>query len=214
MKIVDFWINILIISFIFLVFYMMKKWLLVFVLPLFALALVGCDNNCECVCPESNCGDGVNENAALEKVTQECIDKWGTHSLIHSQTAVYGECSFPSWVTCDDDMLRSGECQPEADVSNIDTEEERIAGCEESVNSFVENIENGEVVDIKWEDEEEAGASFVRNWTVKYSKWWDNRKVSVECVADFVDGSITVSYNDEDTNTDEEPMTEWGAIAE
>ena len=212
MKIVDFWVNILIISFILLVFYMMKKWLLVFVLPLFALALAGCDNNCECVCPEPNCGDSVNENDALEKVTQECIDKWGTHSLIHSQTAVYGECSFPSWVICDDDMLRSGDCQPEADTISIDTEEKRLAWCEESVNDFIKNIENGEVLDIQWEEESEWWASFVRNWTVKYSIDWDNRKIAIECVADFVDWSISVTYDS--GASEEEPMAEGWAIVE
>jgi hypothetical protein len=43
---------------------------------------------------------------------------------------------------------------------------------------------------------------------VKYSKWWDNRKITVECIADFVDWSITVSessYDPSDINeVDEE----------
>lgn len=186
--------------------YMMKKRLLEVVLSLCILALVGCGNNPE-VANEVDENE-VNENAALEQAVQDCIDKWWTHSLIHSQTAVYGECSFPSGVICDDDLLRSWECQYEVDLSKIDTEEKRIEGCEETASNYIRDIERGKAVSFDWEDEEEAWASFVRNWTVKYSKWWDNRKITVECIADFVDWSITVSessYDPSDINeVDEE----------
>lgn len=194
----------------------MKK--LLFILPLFALTLAGCSNNSECDCsnvaPENE--PVVNENAGLEKATQNCVDLWWTHSLIHSQTAAYGECTFPSGVVCDDQLLLEWQCDYTADTSSIDTEEKRLAGCEESVNSFVENIENGEVLDIQWEDESESWASFTRSWTVKYSKGWDNRKIVLECVADFVDWSISVTYDNgtSDETEDEEPMVEWSAIAE
>jgi len=182
----------------------MKKKLLAFVLSLCILALAGCGKECDCTEEINQALE--NENWALEQITQDCLDKWGTHSLIHSQTAVYGECSFPSWVTCDDDTLRSGECNYEVDTSRIDTEEKRIENCEETAANFIKDIEDGEVVSINWEDEEEAWASFVRVWTVKYSKGWDNRKISVECVSDFVDGSTIVSeYLPEDESNIEEP---------
>ena len=182
----------------------MKKKLLVFVLSLCILALAGCGKECDCTEEINQALE--NENWALEQITQDCLDKWWTHSLIHSQTAVYGECSFPSWVTCDDDTLRSGECNYEVDTSRIDTEEKRIENCEETAANFIKDIEDGEVVSINWEDEEEAWASFVRVWTVKYSKGWDNRKISVECVSDFVDGSTIVSeYLPEDESNIEEP---------
>ena len=182
----------------------MKKKLLAFVLSLCILALAGCGKECDCTEEINQALE--NENWALEQITQDCLDKWGTHSLIHSQTAVYGECSFPSWVTCDDDTLRSGECNYEVDTSRIDTEEKRIENCEETAANFIKDIEDGEVVSINWEDEEEAWASFVRVWTVKYSKGWDNRKISVECVSDFVDGSTIVSeYIAEDESNIEEP---------
>jgi len=182
----------------------MKKKLLAFVLSLCILALAGCGKECDCTEEINQALE--NENWALEQITQDCLDKWGTHSLIHSQTAVYWECSFPSWVTCDDDTLRSGECNYEVDTSRIDTEEKRIENCEETAANFIKDIEDGEVVSINWEDEEEAWASFVRVWTVKYSKGWDNRKISVECVSDFVDGSTIVSeYLPEDESNIEEP---------
>jgi len=175
---------------------MKKTGLLVFTLSLCALALTGCNSKCECECDNAVNGEVVNENAALDKATQDCVDKWWTHSLIHSQTAAYGECAFPSWVICEDRALAEWECQYEADTTNIENEEKRLAGCEESVNDWIKNIENWEVMSIDWEDESEAWASFARRWVVKYSKYWDNRKIVLECVADFVDWSISVSYDE------------------
>lgn len=190
----------------------MKKRLLEVVLSLCILALAGCGNNPEV--DNEVAENEVNENAALEQAVQDCLDKWWTHSLIHSQTAVYGECEFPSWVICDDDLLRSGECNYEVNTSSIDTEMKRIKGCEEITANYVEDNENGEVISIDWEPEEEAWASFVRNWTVKYSKGWDNRKINVECIADFVDWSISVSeYTPSDESyveEDEEEDTDEG----
>jgi hypothetical protein len=40
---------------------------------------------------------------------------------------------FPSGIGCEDDVVLSGECNYEADTSSIDTEEERLASCEENV---------------------------------------------------------------------------------
>ena len=77
----------------------MKKGLLwVTSLLLLTLTLAWCNFSCNKTVNE-------NENNALDQATQNCLDKWWTHSLIHSQTAVYGECSFPSWVTCEDQAL-------------------------------------------------------------------------------------------------------------
>jgi hypothetical protein len=59
---------------------------------------------------------------------------------------------------------------------------------------FVNDAEN---IDIQRWEESEAWASFVRNWVVKYTRDWSNWKMDVECVADFVDWSLWVSYSDE-----------------
>ena len=40
---------------------------------------------------------------------------------------------FPSGVGCEDDMVLNGECDYTPNTENIDTEEERLAGCEENV---------------------------------------------------------------------------------
>lgn len=169
---------------------MNKRLLWVAVLLWLSLTLAWCNCNCEC-------DEVVDENEVLDQVTQDCLDKWWTHSLIHSQTAVYGECSFPSWVTCEDQALASWECDFRPNLEEIDTEEERLAGCKQNVQWWmVEFMEWTENVNIEWWDEEEGWASFVRNWLIKYTKDWIDRKMSVECVADFVDWSLSVSYGD------------------
>ena len=168
---------------------MRKTWLLVFTLLLCTLTLAWCNNKCDC-------NNVANENEALDKATQNCISKGGTHSLIHSQTAVYWECAFPSWVTCEDRALTEWECNYEADTSNIDTEEKRLAGCQENINDWIRDIENWEINYLNWEDESEAWASFVRNFVVNYSKDWGDFEMNAECIADFVDWSISVSYEE------------------
>lgn len=127
---------------------------------------------------------------------QFCLDNWWTYSVVTSQDEEYGECSFPSWVGCRDEILLTDECNFIADTTNIDTEEKRLAGCEESAKGWIKDFENWENVNILWEDESEAGASFVRNWVIHYTKDWSNWKIDVECVADFVDWSISTSYGD------------------
>ena len=173
----------------------MKKGLLwVTSLLLLTLTLAWCNFSCNKTVNE-------NENNALDQATQNCLDKWWTHSLIHSQTAVYGECSFPSWVTCEDQTLASWECDFEPNTENIDTEEKRLAGCEENVQWWLTDfMSDAENTDIEWWDEEEGWASFVRNWIIKYTKDWSNWKISAECVADFVDWSISISYGDPETD--------------
>lgn len=174
----------------------MKNTWLLWVVALSLVILAWC--NCKCDNATSN------ENEGLDKATQYCVDNWWTHSLIHSQTAVYWECALPNWVTCDDQEFLAWECQDaeyqEPDVSNIDTEEKRLALCEESVNNWIDSIEKWELTDIDREDESEWWASFVRSWIANYIKEWGNRKVTLECVADFVDWSLSVMYGDPSTN--------------
>ena len=166
----------------------MKKFWLFTVLWLTTLALTGC--NC-------GCKDNQDEDAVLNQRIAYCNENWGTHSLIHSPTAVYGECAFPSGVTCEDTILWTDECNFEPNLESIDTKEKRLAGCEENVQWWmVDMVDWAENVNIQWEEESEAWASFVRNWIVEYIKDWSNWTMYVECVADFVDGSLGVSYED------------------
>ena len=171
---------------------MMKKLLSIVALSLFALALTWCS------CSKSS------EDEALEAAIQKCLDLGWTHSLIHSQTAAYGECSFPSGVICEDQSL--DECDYSPNLENIETPEKRLASCQESVDSWVQNIENGELVNIDWSDESEAWASFARSGIVTYTKDWSEQTISCECVSDFVDWSTSVSYGQ--TVSDEESVEE------
>lgn len=164
---------------------MEKKWLLgATVLSLVALTLSGCSFNCD--------------KDELTEAMQLCLANSWTHSIIHTQTAVYGECAFPSGVTCDDDLLIAWQCDFEPNLESIDTEEKRLAGCEENVNDWMNDfVAWSENIVVERGEESEAWASFVRNWVVKYIKDWYNWTMNAECVADFVDGSLSVSYDDE-----------------
>lgn len=169
----------------------MKKFWLFATLWLATLALAGC--NC-------NCDNTNNEDEVLNQRIAYCNEHWGTHSLIHSPTAVYGECAFPSGVTCEDTILETDECNYEPNLESIDTEEKRLAGCEENAQDWMTNFaKDAENVSIEWGEESEGGASFVRNGVVKYTRDGVNYTMDAECVADFVDGSIGVSYGDEIT---------------
>ena len=126
-----------------------------------------------------------------------CFAHSGTYSVVYSTTEPeYGECSFPSGVGCRDELVLSWDCQYEPDLSSIDTEEKRLSGCNENAKGWVEDFENGEDINIEWWDESEGWASFVRQWVANYVKDWDNYKISVECVADFVDWSLWTTYWD------------------
>ena len=169
----------------------MKKFWLLATLWLATLALAGC--NCDC-----NCETTQDEDAVLNQRIEYCNEHWGTHSLIHSPTAVYGECAFPSGVSCEDTILGTDECNYEANTESIDSEEKRLAGCEENVQwRMAEFASDAENVEIQWGEESEGGASFVRNGVVKYTRDGVNYTMDAECVADFVDGSLGVSYGEE-----------------
>ena len=53
---------------------------------------------------------------------QICLGNWWTYSIVTSPDEEYGECSFPSWVGCRDEILFTEECNFTPDVSSIDTE--------------------------------------------------------------------------------------------
>ena len=167
----------------------MKKFWLFATLWLATLTLTGC--NC-------NCDKTTDEDEVLNQRIAFCNEHWGTHSLIHSPTAVYGECAFPSGVTCEDTALETGECNYEPNLDSIDTEEKRLAGCEENAQDWMTDfVKDAENVSIEWGEESEGGASLVRNGVVKYTRNWSEYTMNAECVADFVDGSISVNYGDE-----------------
>ena len=176
----------------------MKKFWLFATLWIATLALAWCNSNCNC----ENCSNG---DEVLNQRIEYCNEHWWTHSFIHSPTAAYGECSFPSWVTCEDTILWTDECNFEPNLENIDTEEKRLAWCTENVQWWMADMVTwAENIDIQRGDESEGGASFVRNWIIKYTKEWVDYEMNAECIADFVDGSISVNYQDQINTKDTE----------
>ena len=165
----------------------MKKTLLVAV-SLCALTLAWCG----CDCPEK-----VLDPDTLDEATQYCLDNGWTHSYVISPDEEYWECFFPSWIGCRDDLVLEWWCDFQPNTDDIDTEEERLAGCEENVQSWMEDFEEwSENINVEWGEESEGGASFVRNGVVTYTKDGVNMRMNAECVADFVDGSLSVSYDE------------------
>ena len=158
-----------------------------------------------------NCDKQADENGAFNEAMQYCVDNWGTHSIIHTQTAVYGECAFPSWIACEDDLLLSWECDFHPNLDSIDTEEKRFAGCEESVQWWMRDFEAGsENVVVDWGEESEWWASFIRNGVIRYTKDWSDWRMTAECVADFVDWSLSISYGEAEPDYGEEVYyEEW-----
>ena len=69
-------------------------------------------------------------------------------------------------------------------------------------------VQWAENIDIQWGEESEGGASFVRNGVAKYTRDGVNYTMNAECVADFVDGSISVSYGDEVAEGEAEAIEE------
>lgn len=76
-------------------------------------------------------------------------------------------------------------------IRGLETEEDRIAACEERAWTIL----NYNEWTYAWENEEEAWASFVRIGHVKYLKWWENAEDDVECFIDMVDKSVNVSFS-------------------
>ena len=167
----------------------MKKFWLFAVLWLATIALAGC--NCDCK-------NTTNTDDALNNAIAYCNENGWTHSMIQSPTAAYGECTFPSGVICEDTILWTEACNFEPNLDSIDTEEKRLAGCEENAQDWmIDFVSDAENVDIQWGEESEGGASFVRNGVVKYTRDGVNYTMDAECVADFVDGSLGVDFWDE-----------------
>ena len=94
--------------------------------------------------------------------------------------------------------------RPEENQANkypVDTPENRIKACEENAGFYL----NFGEWEFTWEDEEEAGASFVRNGHVVYEKWGEKWEADIECLVDMVDGSVNVEFKNHVPVDDEYP---------
>ena len=136
--------------------------------------------------------------------SEYCINQWWTFDIISNEANIYGECTLSDGVKCEDWAFYNWECslwnnEEEIQTSkfNLETEEGRIAACEERAGFYL-NFNEWTFI---WEDESEAGASFARNGHVDYTKRWETADRDVFCFIDMVDGSVMVEFPDisEDT---------------
>lgn len=65
---------------------------LITVFAMWALVLAGCNKTEETISQEEPLNDAA----------QFCIDNWGKHEIVTSETAVYGECTLPDWTVCEE----------------------------------------------------------------------------------------------------------------
>jgi hypothetical protein len=60
-------------------------------------------------------------------------------------------------VTCEDTILGTDECNYEPNLESIDTEEKRLAGCEENVQNWMTDfVSDAEYLDTEWDEESEG----------------------------------------------------------
>ena len=80
---------------------------LVAILSIASLTLAGCNKNETPVEPE----EVVNEAA------EYCVAQWGTHEIVTSETAVYGECTLPDGTVCEEWDFFEGRCPEESELT-------------------------------------------------------------------------------------------------
>ena len=156
---------------------------------------------CHCNVNVNNCtsDDQTNEAKAI------CLENKWTYSRVTSPDEEHWECMFPSWVWCRDDMIINWECDWEADLSNIDTAEERQTWCENNVDEWMQDMMEWVVyywIEWDWDEEEMKDEEWnltmiVRNFYAKYDKDWQHWKLPWRCEANFVDGSNWTTYGEE-----------------
>jgi len=140
----------------------------------------------------------VNEPEIWNPASEYCIANGWSFEIVSNETDIYWECTLPDWTKCEEWAYYNGECwtwnaepeiwHPEFD---LETEDGRIAACEERVGYYL----NYNEWEFTWEDESEGWASFVRNGHVAYLKRWENAEDDVECVIDMVDKSVNVDFS-------------------
>ena len=180
------------------------------------------------------CACSLNWDAKL-KAAQDYCDS--TNWTLTQQDNLY-VCTYEDGSVCESEDFREGSCI-DLEESNedeyaearalVDTEEKRIAACEEKT-LFTLNINEA---DFTWEDESEAGASFARNGHVNYEKnsTADGEMVTASddifCFIDMVDWTTTVELsnheylweaeennenNDEVENEGNEEIVSWDPL--
>jgi putative hemolysin len=139
-----------------------------------------------------------------DPASEYCNENWWEFEIVSNDEDIYGQCTLENGIVCESWKFFNGECpalewddeseiwQPEFD---LETEDGRLVACEERA-WFYLNFGDGT---FTWEDEDEGGASFVRNGHVVYEKWWEKWETDVECLIDMVDGSVNVEFSNQNS---------------
>ena len=178
----------------------MKNFWLLSTLLVGSLLLVGCNNNCNC--EVSQCNEWETQ---INEAKTICLENKWTYLWATSPDEEHWECMFPSWVWCQDDMILNWECDWEADLSNIDTAEERQIWCENNVDWWMQDMMEWAVyywIEWDWDEEEikDEGWNLImitRNFYAKYDRNWQHWKLPWRCEANFIDGSNWTTYGQE-----------------
>ena len=211
--------------FISLFFYNMKKSTLIAIAGLWAVVLTGCnsqevweadyDLSTE-IGREMHCYAQFQKNVRANSYWAE----WGNEmnnwfvAVVEWKVTADGEeynlvCNYSDdledW-TIDYAPVDESEAWSSIQEFDLETEEGRIAACEERAGFYL----NFNEWTFTREDESEGWASFIRNGHVAYLKWWENAEDDVECVIDMVDKSVNVDFSNHIYNWElqEEPEIE------
>jgi putative hemolysin len=174
----------------------MKKLWIFLSLLICCILVVGCHKNCNC-----NCEQTTNENETTN-VVKYCIEHGWTHTLVENAIWTYWKCTFPNGLICEDQLIWTDSCNLEPNLEDIDTEEERMYGCEQNVSRWMdENMEWAVFFGVEWDDEtdeikDEAGNITIirKNFYVKYDKDWYHWKLPWTCEASFLYWILDVIY--------------------
>ena len=176
----------------------MKKLWLFLSLLICGISLTWCQNNCNCDCEQT-----TNENETTKKAVEYCIEHEWTHTLIENAIGPYWKCTFPNGVVCEDNLIWTDLCNLEPNLEDIDTEEERMDGCEQSVSIRMdENMKWAVFFGLEWDNDseeivnEEWNITFIRkNFYAKYDKDWHHWKLPWICEANFLYWILDVIYH-------------------
>ena len=176
---------------------MKKFWLLTTLLTAWVIL-----SWCNCNCDVSNdCNSLKEESNEAKKI---CLENKWTYSRITAPDEEHGECMFPSWIGCRDEMIIGWECNRKADTQDIDTEEERFEKCKENVTEWIPDMVEWAVLnDVEYWDEEEVldedwNLSIInRKFKAKYTRDWQKWALDWVCEANFVQWGMWATYEEE-----------------
>lgn len=130
-----------------------------------------------------------NSSSKLESAQNYCDET----NWVLTQEGNMFVCTYEDWSVCEAEDFSKAWCATleNIDESDLNTEDSRIAACEEKT-LFLLNA--GEAT-FEWRDEDEWWASFYRNWRVTYTKTDWTASEDVVCVIDMAEKTVDVELS-------------------